>query len=89
METTVSSKGRIVLPAALRRRDRIRPGERFRVERVASGRYRLVRIPAGTNRGLVDALLACPVKGFFVPMESGPRVEAGESAFSPRRAASS
>jgi AbrB family looped-hinge helix DNA binding protein len=70
MKTKVSSKGQIVLPAELRREDRIRPGQQFEVERVRNGEYRLLRRPAHANEGLVDLLLNCPAKGFFVPVES-------------------
>ena len=70
MKTTVSSKGQIVLPAALRLQDRIEPGEEFEVERLDRGEYRLVRLTTWPNEGLVDWLLACPEKGFFVPIES-------------------
>jgi AbrB family looped-hinge helix DNA binding protein len=70
MKTTVSSKGRIILPAELRRRDGIEPGQEFEVERVDRGDYRLVRRAPPPNEGLVDWLLACPEKGFFVPIES-------------------
>ncbi|HTB57314.1 MAG TPA: AbrB/MazE/SpoVT family DNA-binding domain-containing protein [Polyangia bacterium] len=69
MKTTVSSKGQIVLPAEMRRLDQIEAGEEFDVERVEPGEYRLVRI-APPNQGLVEWLLACPEKGFFVPIES-------------------
>jgi AbrB family looped-hinge helix DNA binding protein len=72
MRTTVSSKGQIVLPAEIRRRDRIEPGQEFEVERLDCGEYRLVRRPASSTEGLVDWLLACPEKGFFVPVESEP-----------------
>lgn len=70
MKTRVSSKGQIVLPAELRVRDRITPGEEFHVERVDRGEYRLVRVASQANDGVVDWLLACPGKGFFVPVES-------------------
>ena len=66
----MSSKGQIVLPAELRRRDRIGPGQRFSVERLEAGEYRLVRLEPRPNEGLVDWLLACPAKGFFTPVES-------------------
>jgi bifunctional DNA-binding transcriptional regulator/antitoxin component of YhaV-PrlF toxin-antitoxin module len=59
-----------VLPAEIRRRDRIRPGQEFEVERIDCGEYRLVRRPAGSGEALVDWLLACPEKGFFEPIES-------------------
>lgn len=69
MKTTVSSKGQIVLPAELRQIDGIEPGQEFEIERIAPGEYRLLRrrLP---NQGLVTWLLACPVKGFFTPIES-------------------
>jgi AbrB family looped-hinge helix DNA binding protein len=70
MKTTVSTKGQIILPAEIRRRDGIRPGQEFEIERVDRGEYRLVRHQPRPNEGLVDWLLACPEKGFFVPVES-------------------
>lgn len=70
MRTTVSSKGQIVLPAEIRRQDRIQPGQEFEVERVEPGRYHLIRRAPRPNEGVVDWLLACPDKGFFVPIES-------------------
>lgn len=70
MKTTVSTKGQIVLPAEFRQRDGIEPGQEFDVERIESGQYRLVQRKPRPNRGLVDWLLACPEKGFFVPIES-------------------
>ena len=70
MKTTVSSKGQIVLPAELRQQDRIKPGQEFEVERLDRGEYRLVRCATRVNEGLVDWLLACPEKDFFVPIDS-------------------
>lgn len=70
MRTKVSSKGQIVLPAEIRRRDRIEPGQEFEVERVERGVYRLERRTGSASEGVVDWLLACPTKGFFVPVES-------------------
>ena len=70
MKTTISSKGQIVLPAEIRKQDRIEAGQEFEVERLDRGEYRLVRLAAPTNEGLVDWLLDCPEKGFFVPIES-------------------
>ena len=69
MRTTVSSKGQVVLPAELRQRDRIEPGDEFDIERLDRGEYRLRR-RAPSNEGLVDWLLACPEKDYFVPIES-------------------
>lgn len=70
MRTTVSTKGQIILPAEIRQRDHIEPGEEFEIERIAPGEYRLIRRRPPPNEGLVDWLLACPVRGFFTPLES-------------------
>ena len=70
MTTSVSSKGQIVLPAEIRRRDGIKAGQEFKIERLKSGDYRLIRQKRRPNEGLVDWLLKCPVKGYFVPIES-------------------
>ena len=70
MKTVVSSKGQIVLPAEMRQQDDIRPGQEFEIERINSGDYRLKRTKRAANEGLVDWLLSCPEKGFFVPIES-------------------
>lgn len=70
MKTVVSTKGQLVLPAEIRRQDGIKAGQEFEIERVDCGEYRLVRITAQPNDGLVDWLSACPEKGFFVPIES-------------------
>ena len=70
MKTSISSKGQIVLPAEIRRQDEIEPGQEFEIERIDRGEYRLVRLSPPKNEGLLDWLLACPEKGFFVPIES-------------------
>lgn len=70
MKTTISSKGQIVLPAELRQQDRVEPGQEFEIERIDRGEYRLVRRTAPPNAGVVDWLLACPEKDYFVPVES-------------------
>jgi AbrB family looped-hinge helix DNA binding protein len=70
MITTVSSKGQIVLPAAVRRADAIEAGQRFVLERVSSGEYHLTREQPPPNEGVVDWLLECPEKDFFVPVSS-------------------
>ena len=70
MKTTVSSKGQIVLPAELRQQDQIEAGQEFTVERLDRGEYRLVRQEPPPNEGLVDWLLSCPAKDFFVPIDS-------------------
>jgi AbrB family looped-hinge helix DNA binding protein len=68
VKTTVSSKGQIVLPAEIRRQDGIEAGQEFEVERLDRGEYRLRRTRR-RNEGLVRLLLACPVKGWFRPMD--------------------
>ena len=70
MKTTVSTKGQIILPAEIRQRDNVMPGQEFDVERIDRGEYRLLRRQPPLNEGLVDWLLACPEKGYFVPIES-------------------
>jgi AbrB family looped-hinge helix DNA binding protein len=70
MRTRVSSKGQIVLPAELRAQDDIETGQEFDVERVDRGEYRLKRRAPRPNEGVVDWLLSCPEKGFFVPIAS-------------------
>ncbi|MBI3736923.1 AbrB/MazE/SpoVT family DNA-binding domain-containing protein, partial [Candidatus Sumerlaeota bacterium] len=69
MKATISSKGQIVLPAEIRRRDDIKPGEEFDIERLDQGEYSLTRKTRRRNRGLVQILLNCPVKGWYKPME--------------------
>jgi len=70
MRTTVSTKGQVILPVNIRQQNSIEPGQEFEVERIDRGEYRLVRRQPRPNEGLVDWLLACPEKGFFVPIES-------------------
>jgi AbrB family looped-hinge helix DNA binding protein len=70
VKTAISSKGQIVLPAEIRRQDDIEPGQEFEIERIDRGEYRLVRLTPPRNQGLLDWLLACPEKGFFVPIDS-------------------
>jgi AbrB family looped-hinge helix DNA binding protein len=70
MKTTVSTKGQLILPAEIRQRDNIVPGQEFEVERIERGEYRLLRRQPPPNEGLVDWLLACPEKGYYVPIES-------------------
>jgi AbrB family looped-hinge helix DNA binding protein len=68
MKTTISSKGQIILPAEVRRRDGIEPGQQFAIERLDRGEYRLTRIAQRRNADLVHLLFACPVKDWFRPM---------------------
>jgi len=50
--------------------DRVKPGQVFDVERLDRGEYRLVRRAAPPNEGVTGWLLACPQKGFVVPIDS-------------------
>lgn len=59
-----------MLPAEIRRQDGVEPDQEFDVERIERGEYRLVRRAPVPNEGVVDWLLDCPEKGFFVPLES-------------------
>lgn len=70
MKAVISSKGQIVIPAEFRNQDKIEPGQAFDIERVHRGEYRLVAV-SPDNRGLVNILLACPMRGWFAPIESG------------------
>ena len=70
MRTTVSSKGQIVLPAEFRRQDGIEPGQELEVERHGAGVYFLTVREPPKNQGLVDLLLSCPVKDWYVPLPS-------------------
>ena len=58
------------MPAELRRRDGIEPGQTFEIERIDHGEYRLFRAEPPRNQGLVDILLACPEKDWFEPIQS-------------------
>ena len=70
MKTTLSTKGQFVLPAELRNQDAIEPGQEFEIERIDHGKYQLTLLSPPPNHGLVDWLLACPEKGFFIPVDS-------------------
>jgi AbrB family looped-hinge helix DNA binding protein len=72
MKTSISSKGQIVLPAALREQDRIVAGQQFEVERLNAGEYLLRRTAARDAAGVLDWLQSCPASGWFhsIPSES-------------------
>ena len=55
-----------------RKTDSLKPGQRCDIERVGQGDYRVrvaAEAPGGKKKSLVEVLLSCPVKDFFVPME--------------------
>jgi bifunctional DNA-binding transcriptional regulator/antitoxin component of YhaV-PrlF toxin-antitoxin module len=70
MKASVSHQGQIVFPTELCRQDGIEVGQEFEIERIDRGEYRFVRTKSRPNKRLVDWLLACPEKGFFVPIQS-------------------
>jgi AbrB family looped-hinge helix DNA binding protein len=70
MRTRVSTKGQIILPAEVRARDDIAPGDEFEVVRVDRGEYRLLRVGPSRSEGVIAWLLDCPEKGYFVPVDS-------------------
>ena len=69
MKTIVSTKGKIILPAEIRRRDDIKSGQEFEIERLDRGEYLLKRTTKPRNKGLVKLLLDCPVKDWFQSLE--------------------
>ena len=69
MKTTISTEGQIILPATVRQQDGIEPGQEFEVHRIEQGMYLLKRTKRRRNEGLVQLLLACPVKGWFQPAD--------------------
>jgi AbrB family looped-hinge helix DNA binding protein len=80
MRVTVSSNGRLVFPAVLRKKDSIKAGDQFEIQRIGSGRYRLTLIPPRRKSGIFDWLLACPEKDWFRPM---PPSETTDTIISP------
>ncbi len=71
MKTTVSSKGQIIIPAELRARDRIRPGESFEIKRLKAGQYLLKKMPAQSEyKSVLEWLLDCPSHDWFQPIKS-------------------
>jgi AbrB family looped-hinge helix DNA binding protein len=80
MRVTIGSRGRLVLPASLRKLDSIKAGDQFELVRVAAAQYRLTRIGPHRYRGIFDWLLECPEKDWF---QSMPRCETTDSIKSP------
>ena len=60
MTTILSQKGQIVLPAAIRERLALEPGDDFEITVDEDEIITLRRITQRPNTGLVDHLLACP-----------------------------
>ena len=70
MKTSLSSKGQIVLPAEIREQDRLRPGQKFEVERLQAGQYLLKKVSGPGQPGLLEWLSDCPEKDWFEPLPS-------------------
>jgi AbrB family looped-hinge helix DNA binding protein len=70
MKARISSKGQLVIPAEIREQDQIEAGREFELERLDRGEYRSRRLAPAANEGVVDGLLACPDRDFFVRVES-------------------
>jgi len=69
MDTSISSKGQLVLPVEIRKLDGVEPGQKFEIQRIGRGDYRFKRKTRPRNEGLLELLLACPVKDWFKPMD--------------------
>lgn len=50
-ETVLSSKGQLVMPVEIRKKDNLRKGTRFSVQRIPEG-YVLIRIPKNITEAL-------------------------------------
>ncbi|HXH40094.1 MAG TPA: hypothetical protein VNN08_15795 [Thermoanaerobaculia bacterium] len=72
MKKTVSPEAQMVAPATLRNEDSVESDKGFDAKRLDCGEYRPAPRAAVPNEGAVDWLLACPEKGFFVPIGSEP-----------------
>lgn len=70
MKAKVSPNGHLLLPAEIRRRDRIIAGQQFEIERLDAGEYLLKCQKVADNEGLVDWLLECPEKDWYRPIQS-------------------
>ena len=66
MTAVLSNKGQIFLPAPVRQRLHLSPGDDFEVEIEDADTITLRRVAQPANHGLVDLLLACP-SPFEVP----------------------
>ncbi len=62
--TTLSTKGQIVIPQAVRERKNLQPGDELEIQETAGG-FEVRK--KSRNEGLVKHLLACPVKGEGLP----------------------
>jgi len=68
--TKISTKGQLVIPAKLRQADGIAEGDVFRMERLETGNYHLIRESPAPNHGVVRWLMDCPVKDWADSIDS-------------------
>jgi len=59
MQTTLSTKGQIILPSEIRKKGRFNPGEKFEVLE-KNGKIILSPVKRSRNTGLVALLRKCP-----------------------------
>ena len=70
MTTVLSQKGQIVLPAPVRQKLHLLPGDDFEIAIEDEDTISLRRVSHPANRGLVDLLLACPSPFAIPPRET-------------------
>ncbi len=70
MTTKVSADGSVEIPVKLRRKHRIKPGQRCEIDSLGGDTLRVKVVDeAKPKRRLIDVLLSCPVKGWYQPLE--------------------
>lgn len=77
MTTTLTANGLLEIPEVFRKADALKPGQRCEIERVGQGDYR-VRVEKETDAtapDLVDWLLACPAKDWWVESDRSERTK--------------
>jgi hypothetical protein len=79
MTITQSANGLLEIPEVFRKADALKPGQRCDIERVGEGDYR-VRVEkvadtadTGPKERLIDVLLSCPVKDWWVEPDRSER----------------
>jgi bifunctional DNA-binding transcriptional regulator/antitoxin component of YhaV-PrlF toxin-antitoxin module len=72
MTTTLKNDGHLVIPMAVRKRQKLRAGDEFEIIADADepGVLELRRLHRKPNEGLAAWLRACPVKGLRLPKRS-------------------
>ena len=71
MTTFISAEGLLEIPEAILKDDILQPGQRCEIERVGDGEYR-VKVTGEDGepeQSVLDWLLSCPVKDWYLPME--------------------